>query len=130
MEKKIIKLSQKDLNKIINESIENLNNQNELQQYLDSFNSADEIVPGMTQRNGDNDEFVDLSDVLGYNEDESEDAVEEELMELCAEGSRKFNELIEIIKENGYTRLKKYNYNKVLERLENICNLINKIWDE
>lgn len=84
----------------------------------------------MTQRNGGNDEFVDLSDVLGYNEEESEDAVEEELMELCAEGSRKFNELIEIIKENGYTRLKKYNYNKVLERLENICNLINKIWDE
>ena len=130
MGKKIVKLSENDLSNMIDECVNNfIYNKNDKTLYENFMNNIEELgktEPQFAETTSDDDTFVDFDD----SGDDYEDKFAHQLMDLCVEGSSLFSNIADTIRENDYKNVKKYNLERVLGKVENICELINEIWKE
>lgn len=130
MGKKIVKLSENDLSNMIDECVNNfIYNKNDKTLYENFMNNIEELgktEPQFAETTSDDDTFVDFDDGGADYEDE----FAHQLMDLCVEGSSLFSNIADTIRENDYKNVKKYNLERVLGKVENICELINEIWKE
>lgn len=131
MTKQVVKLNENDLSNMISECVNNFiynKNDNSLyENYMNNIEQMGETEPEFSETISPNDNtFVDFND----GSDDYEDEFAHQLMDLCVEGSSLFSNIADTIRENDYKSVKKYNLEKVLGKVENICELINEIWKE
>ena len=124
MAKKTIKMGKGDLENIINETIDTI--------ISPKSNSNANLPDEWFAQEPDEDDkigYFNYSDELPTYGEGDADEFQEKIMELCADGASTFQNIIDVFEHTDYSVFKNYDYARVLGKVKNICDLIEKIWD-